>query len=114
MSGRITKEMRIRRREDYLIVQSQGKKLHGRHLLAFVRKHDAESCAGRLGLTVTKRLGNAVVRNRIKRMLRESMRLRGWVPRGWDVVLVAKESAARQGHPDDFDSDLVRVLQQLS
>ncbi len=114
MGDRIAKVMRIRRREDYLVVQSQGKKLHGRHLLAFVRRHDAGGHAGRLGLTVTKRVGNAVVRNRIKRMLRESMRLRGWVPPGWDVVLVAKESAARQGHPDEFNSDLMRIFHQLS
>lgn len=106
--------MRIRRRGDYLLVQTHGEKLHGRHVLAFVRKHEAPSRVGRLGLTVTKKVGNAVVRNRIRRMLREWMRVHGWVPWGWDVVLVAKTSAARQGHPQDFAPDLNRLLQQLS
>lgn len=96
------------------MVQSQGKKLHGRHLLAFVRRHECDAGTGRLGLTVTKKVGNAVVRNRIRRLLRESMRRQGWVPSGWDVVLVAKESAARQVHLEDFDSDVSRLLQQLS
>jgi hypothetical protein len=32
-------------------------------------------------------------------MLREWLRLHGWIPEGWDVVLVAKDSAARQLHP---------------
>ena len=110
----ISKEMRLRQRVDYVAVQTGGMKLHGRHVLAIARQR-VESCPqGRLGLTVTKKVGNAVVRNRIKRMLREWLRVHGWVPGGWDMVLVAKDSAARQLHPDDFASDLLRILRQLS
>jgi hypothetical protein len=47
-------------------------------------------------------------------MVREWMRLNGWVPSGWDLVLVAKDSAARQLHPNDFALDLTRILRQLS
>ena len=114
MSSGITKDMRLRQRVDYLAVQTGGIKLHGRHVLAIARRRDGEQLRGRLGLTVTKKVGNAVVRNRIKRLLREWMRLHGWVPVGWDLVLVAKDSAARQLHPDDFAIDLTRILRQLS
>lgn len=109
---RITKEMRLRRRADYLTVQQDGQKLHGRHVLVMAMKRAAESpeLPGRLGITVTKKVGNAVVRNRIKRRVREWMRLHGWVPTGWDVVVVAKDSAARQVHPDDFGPDLSKIL----
>ncbi len=110
----ISKEMRLRLREDFVAVQSTGQKHHGRHLLAIARKRTQPTLAGRLGLTVTKKVGNAVVRNRIKRLLREWLRLHGWVPDGWDMVLVAKDSAARQGHLDDFTADLTRILRQLS
>jgi ribonuclease P protein component len=110
----ICKEMRLRQRVDYLAVQSAGMKLHGRHVLAIARKRTSGVDRGRLGLTITKKVGNAVVRNRIKRLVREWMRLHGWVPTGWDIVLVAKDSAARQLHPDDFASDLSRILRQLS
>ena len=113
MALRIAKDMRLRRRADFVSVQSQGLKLHGRHVLALARKRSEPLLPGRLGLTVTKKVGNAVIRNRIKRMLREWMRLHGWVPVGWDVVLVAKDSAARQLHPDDFAPDLTRILRQL-
>lgn len=116
MGGRITKEMRLRRRAEFLLVQQTGQKLHGRHIIALARKrpsNDAE-LAGRLGITVTKKVGNAVVRNRIRRLVREWMRLHGWVPAGWDMVVVAKDTAARQVHPDDFAPDLTKILRQLA
>ena len=110
----ICKEMRLRQRVDYVAIQRGGMKLHGRHVLAIAQRRADAAPRGRLGLTVTKKVGNAVVRNRIKRLLREWMRLHGWVPAGWDLVLVAKDSAARQLHPDDFATDLTRILRQLS
>src|SRR5579862_7188463 len=106
--------MRLRQRADFVSVQSTGKKVHGRHVIGIALQRADLTLAGRLGLTVTKKVGNAVVRNRIKRLLREWLRLHGWVPRGWDIVLVAKDSAARQLHSDDFAPDLTRLLRQLA
>jgi ribonuclease P protein component len=111
MACRITKGMRLRRRAEFVAVQTGGRKLHGRHVLALAKQQSLP--VGRLGITVTKKVGNAVVRNRIKRLLREWLRLHGWVPAGWDVVLVAKDSAARQVHPDDFAPDLTQIFRQL-
>lgn len=114
MGGRITKEMRLRRRAEFVTVQSDGQKLYGRHVLVLAQKRSDPELVGRLGITVTKKVGNAVVRNRIKRLVREWMRLHGWVPPGWDLVVVAKDSAARQLHLDDFAPDLAKILRQLS
>lgn len=106
--------MRLRQRADFLAIQSGGTKLHGRHLLAVARRRASTELAGRLGITVTKKVGNAVVRNRIRRLVREWLRLHGWVPHGWDVVVVAKDTAARQVTPDAFAPDLTRVLRDLA
>ena len=108
--------MRLRQRADFLAVQSGGIKLHGRHVLGIARRRaivDGVLPIGRLGLTVTKKVGNSVVRNRIRRLVREWIRLHGWVPDGWDVVVVAKDTAARQVHPDDFGQDLSRILRAI-
>ena len=110
----ISKAMRLRQRVDYIAVQNGGIKLHGRHVLAMARRRDQPEQSGRLGLTVTKKVGNAVVRNRIKRLVREWMRLHGWVPAGWDMVVVAKDSAAVQVHPEDFGPDLTKILRNLT
>jgi ribonuclease P protein component len=58
----------------------------------------------RLGITVTRKIGNAVERNRIKRLVREVFRLhRARLPEGLDLVWVAKQQAAQACFADVLD-----------
>ena len=114
----MTKSMRLRRRAEYVRVQSTGRKVHGRHFVALVAPTTGPGAAppsstGRVGLTVTKRIGNAVTRNRIKRSAREWLRQHGWVPAGCDVVFIAKETAAAHAGPD-LGADLGRLTAKLA
>ncbi len=112
MSQRMTKDMRLRRRQEFLAVQSSGRKIHGKLFLALVETR-AGAPVGRVGLTVTKRIGNAVTRNRIKRRTREWLRRHGWVPAGCDVVLVAKEGAATSS-VEEHGRDLQRLVSRIA
>jgi len=119
----MTKSMRLRRRREFLAVQGTGTKINARHFLALATRREAvdasDPCAagagrGRVGMTVTRRVGNAVVRNRIRRFAREWLRRNGWVPTGWDVVIIAKESAAALAGYGEVAADLSRIQRHLA
>jgi len=96
VSGRFPKSMRLRKRREFLAVQNAGTTLRSRYFLVLV-KHEG---SGRLGITVSKKVGTAVVRNRVKRAVREfvrtSLRESGepWVGAQKDVVVIGRPSAA--------------------
>lgn len=120
MAQRMTKSMRLRRRGEFLRVQSTGRKVHGRHFVALVAPTTVAPAGstpgpsvGRVGFTVTKRIGNAVTRNRIKRSAREWLRRHGWVPAGNDVVFIAKETAATHDGLE-LGADLGRMTARMS
>lgn len=88
---------RLTRRAEFLRATREGRKAAqpGLVLQALPR----EDAATRLGFTATRKIGNAVVRNRAKRRLREVARLalaRAPAP-GWDLVLIAREETVRRG-----------------
>ena len=85
----------MRAARDFQRVRHRGRQVSGRYLsLGYVRRPEAEAPL-RVGFSVSKRVGGAVIRNRVKRRLRESVRqmLHTLAP-GWDVVLTAKPAAA--------------------
>jgi ribonuclease P protein component len=100
---RFPRRLRLQRRREFLRVQRSGAKHHTRFFLVFVapsalRGMPAVAASGlpatRLGVTVTRKVGKAVKRNRIKRLVREAFRREHHaLPAGLDMVWVAKRDA---------------------
>ncbi len=101
------KALRLRQRQDFLRAQAQGKRLHTRHFGVTL----APMAAGhpRLGLVVTRRLGKAVARNRMKRVLREFFRRHQTGLPAFDLVIMAKKGAAALSYRE-VEEELGRLL----
>ena len=88
------KILRVLRRAEFRRVYEEGQRRSGPLCALFFRSNGLPYT--RLGITASARLGNAVLRNRVKRRLREAFRLnRELVPGGWDIVVNPREAAAR-------------------
>ncbi len=94
---------RVRKRADFTRMQRESRRVTTRHFVLLVAARDAERAAGpsRLGFIVTRKIGNAVARNRIKRVCRACFRLwPGFLPDGVDLVVVARTGAEALSMPE--------------
>jgi ribonuclease P protein component len=110
---------RLTRRAEFLRAAAKGRKapMPGLVLQALARDDDAPA---RLGFTVTKKVGNAVIRNRTRRRLKEAARLvlagqgaAGLAPTGVDLVLIGRAGTATRDFgalQDDLRRALTRAL----
>ena len=96
---RFRSRQRLRRRIDFDRVFQRGARLDGRLFLLVAAANDL--LRDRLGLAVNRRVGGAVVRNRVRRLLRESFRrLSSTRGGGADFVIVGKPELAEANFRD--------------
>ena len=89
---RLRKEERLRRKGDFETIAKEGARKHTKNFLIIARKNDRGF--SRLGAVTSKRLGNAVERNRVKRLMREFFRRnKDRLPPSTDYVIVGKKGA---------------------
>ena len=89
---RLRKVERLLRRFEFKTTQRTGVRYVTRHLVVYAAP--GPNAWSRLGLTVSRKVGCAVVRNRIKRRLREAFRLNKFkLPSGFDLVVIARVRA---------------------
>jgi ribonuclease P protein component len=92
------KERRLRKRAEFVRGQSEGRRVSTAHFTLLVARSPRVDAASRLGVVVTRKIGGAVTRNRIKRLCRECFR--SWpelLPNGIDLIVIAKSGAGALG-----------------
>ncbi|MCY0875448.1 MAG: ribonuclease P protein component [Firmicutes bacterium] len=107
-TGRATlKGHRLRRNKDFRVVFHRGQSVANRYFVLYVSKK--ENAVTRAGFSVSKKVGNAVVRNRIKRLLREVLRKQiNQFGTGYDLIVIARKEAYGLTYVD-----VERQVQQL-
>lgn len=86
------KKERLLKRGGYLSLSRDGKKCHKKHFLCIYKRRGGTR--SRLGITVSKKVGKAVIRNRLKRMCREFFRHnKHRLESAWDINIIARHSA---------------------
>ncbi|NLC71637.1 MAG: ribonuclease P protein component [Desulfuromonadaceae bacterium] len=108
-SQRFPKTHRLLKRFEFLEVKRSGKKVRGRYLTLGLAKR--EDGLRRLGLVVNRKVGNAVVRNRLKRLAREFFRKHyGQLPPCMDMVLVFRKGAGELLDSSFFHKEISSML----
>lgn len=89
----------LKNTNQFKIVYNNGKSYVNRDLVMYLRKND--SGTNRLGISVSKKVGNSVVRHRVTRLIRESYRLNEEkLLQGYDIVVVARANAKDKNYFD--------------
>ncbi len=85
------KEYRVKKNEDFSLIFQKGKSTANRQFVLYMLAKEEQSHF-RIGFSVSKKLGNAVTRNRIKRLMREAVRHIGDdLKQNYDYVLIARQ-----------------------
>ena len=97
----------LKKNDDFKNVYKKGKSYANKYLVMYVLKNNKE--VNRIGISVSRKVGNSVVRHRVTRLVRESYRLHENIfNSGLDIVVVARKSAAFVGY-EEIESALLHL-----
>ena len=97
----------LKKNKDFQVVYKNGKSYANRYLVLYIRENGMDK--NRLGISVSKKVGNSVVRHHLTRLIRESYRLQEeQVQCGFDLVVIARAGAKEKSY-HDIESALIHL-----
>lgn len=97
----------LKKYKDFSLVYKEEKSFANKYLVMYIRENGSEK--NRLGISVSKKVGNSVVRHRLTRLIRESYRLQEERFRcGIDIVVIARASAKGRTY-QEVESALIHL-----
>jgi ribonuclease P protein component len=112
--GKFPKSHRLLRHSDFERVYKQGRRHFAAHMTVFYLHRPADELHGaRVGFTVSKALGGAVQRNRIRRRLREAVRLGGVSTGGAVDVVINPKRSALTANFNDLQAEVMKAFQVI-
>lgn len=97
----------LKKNHQFQFVYKNGKSFANRYLVMYIKENGTEQ--NRIGISVSKKVGNSIVRHRVTRLIRESYRLHEAIfNSGLDIVIVARKSAASVGY-EEIEKSLLHL-----
>ena len=95
----MNKEEKIKKNSHFRFIYGRGKSFSNEYLVLYIFKNGKN--LNRVGISVSKKVGNSVVRNRVKRLIRENYRLnKDMFKKGFDFIFVARVRSAKANYYD--------------
>ena len=97
----------LKKNKDFQTVYKKGKSLANSYLVMYILKNETQR--NRLGISVSKKVGNSVVRHHLTRLVRESYRLsEEHFQCGYDIVVIVRTSAKEKNY-HEIESALIHL-----
>lgn len=108
----MNKSFYIKKNQEFRRVYKAGASLADRFLVVY--RIPNKQGINRFGFSISKKIGNAVVRNRIKRILKEICRLNNnHMKQGYDIVIIARNPAKNQSY-QGLEKSLINLLKKIN
>lgn len=89
----------LKKNHQFQFVYKNGKSYANKYLIMYIKENGMDK--NRVGISVSKKVGNSVVRHRVTRLVRESYRLHESIfNSGLDIVIIARPSAASTSYKE--------------
>lgn len=107
------KQNKLKKNVEFKIVYRRGKSFSNNLLVLYIYKNNKNINISKIGISVSKKVGNSVIRSRVKRLIKESYRLNSYKfnVEGYDLVIIARASSSNRSYKE-IDKALVNIFKK--